>query len=321
MDEQFIKYFQHELSLVEQTNLLKQVQSDPLLKQKFIAYQKIYTLFELSNQTNDTNEGKESYKQFVQKRRNSLIKVNLIRTMRYAAVFMGIVASTWMVALHTLSDSEKINKLYVPAGQRAQITLSDGTEVWLNAKSTLTYPANFLAEERCVNIVGEAYFDVAKDTEKPFIVSSKNIEMKVLGTEFNVYSYPELDLVETKLIEGSLQVSESGNQSNRVVLKPNEQVSYSDGIMNVSTITNDAYLLWKEGIYTFDNAPFAQIIKKLELYYDVTIQVESPALLEFRYTGKFRQRDGVNEILRMIQKIHKFKIAKNEDENIITLSK
>ena len=321
MDEQFIKYFQHELSLVEQTNLLKQVQLDPLLKQKFIEYQKIYTLFELSNQTNDTKEGKENYKQFVQKRRHSFIKVNLIRSMRYAAVFMGIVGSTWMVALHTLSDSEKFNKLYVPAGQRAQITLSDGTEVWLNAKSTLTYPANFLAEERRVNITGEAYFDVAEDTEKPFIVSSKNIEMKVLGTEFNVYSYPELNFVETKLIEGSLQVSESGNQSNSVILKPNEQVAYSNGTMSVSTIANSSYLLWKEGIYTFDNAPFAEIIKKLELYYDVTIKVESPSLLKFRYTGKFRQRDGVNEILRMIQKIHKFKIIKNEDENIITLSK
>jgi ferric-dicitrate binding protein FerR (iron transport regulator) len=321
MDELIIKYFQHELPLVEQTNLLKQVQSDPLLKEKFIEYQKIYTLFELSNQSNDAKEGKENYKQFVQKRRNSFIKVNLMKSLGYAATFIGIVASTWMVALHTLSDSEKYNKLYVPAGQRAQITLSDGTEVWLNAKSTLTYPANFLAEERRVNITGEAYFDVAEDAEKPFIVSSKNIEMKVLGTEFNVYSYPELNLVETRLIEGSLQVSDTDNQSNNIILKPNEQVTYSGGSMHISTISNDAYLLWKEGIYTFDNAPFAEIIQKLELYYDVVIQVESPSLLQLQYTGKFRQRDGVNEILRIIQKIHKFKITKDEDKNIITLRK
>ena len=104
-------------------------------------------------------------------------------------------------------SADVMNTLYTPAGQRAQLILQDGTEVWLNAKSKLIYPARFTGEKRQVEVEGEAFFKVAKDPSRPFIVSTHDVDMKVLGTQFNVYSYPETGYVQTSLLEGSVCVS------------------------------------------------------------------------------------------------------------------
>jgi len=210
--------------------------------------------------------------------------------------------------------------LVVPAGQRAQLTLHDGTSVWLNAHSTLTYPARFSGRSRRVTVSGEAYFKVAENLKNPFIVSTQNIEMKVLGTQFNVYSYPGTGCIRTDLVEGSLMVYSKESPQASVILKPNEQIVVKDGKMSLQ-IRNSDYFLWKEGIYAFENERLLDIIEKLQLYYDVKIIVKDPEIFNVRYTGKFRQRDGIDEILRIIQKIQKFNVQKDTENNIITITK
>ena len=163
------------------------------------------------------------------------------------------------------SDGEMAG-LVVPAGQRAQLTLPDGTLVWLNAQSSLTFTARFHGKTRRVSVSGEAYFDVASNSRKPFIVSTQEMEMRVLGTEFNVYSYPEADYIRTDLVEGSLMVYSKRSPLTRVTLKPNEQVVMREGKMYVRKINSPDYFLWKDGIYS--------II--IQLYYDVKIIVKDP---------------------------------------------
>ena len=214
-----------------------------------------------------------------------------------------------------------MNTLYTPAGQRAQLVLQDGTEVWLNAKSKLIYPSQFTGKERKVVVEGEAFFNVAKDYEKPFIVSSQDVDMKVLGTQFNVYCYPEAGYIQTSLLEGSVRVFFQDKESEGITLKPDQQVTVTGGKMVVEPISLNDHFLWREGIYAFENEPLINILKKMELYYDVKIMVKDTSLFNDTYTGKFRQRDSLDDVFRVLQQIRKFKVEKDKDKNIVTLSK
>lgn len=323
MNDKILRYFQKELSANERVELLKLIENDDVLKQEFISFQNLHALTLLSTQSINRDEGQQYFHSFFQQIKRKAQRKTISNIFKYAAVAVILIASTVWVTLY-FSESEaktNFNTLYVPAGQRAQLTLQDGTQVWLNAQSTLSYPSNFSKKSREVEVIGEAFFDVTKDTKRPFIVSTQYIDMQVLGTQFNVYSYPETGYIQTDLVEGSLMVYGKQTPQTNVTLKPNEQVIVKDGKMFIGKIENSDYFRWKEGIYTFENERLLDIIEKLQLYYDVKIIVKDPEIFNVRYTGKFRQRDGIDEILRIIQKIQKFNVQKDIESNIITLTK
>lgn len=323
MDKNLLKYFTGELSSSESKKFLQEVDSDESLKEDFIRYQNIYSVSQLSSLADDKAEGEESFGKFISSLNRSSRRDKISSFMKYAAVVVAVVSSTILATLY-LSDrleEESYNTLYVPAGQRAQLTLQDGTEVWLNAQSTLKYPSRFSKKQRKVEVVGEAFFDVVTDSKRPFIVGTPQVNLEVLGTQFNIYSYSEVDYVETTLIEGSLKVADKLNVNNSAILKPNEQLVIHDGVFTISHVYNKEHLLWKEGVYSFDNERLIDLIKKLEIYYDVTIEIEDPEIFDLKYTGKFRQRDGIDEILEILQIIQPFKIVKDRDNNRIMLSK
>jgi len=324
MEEKLPKYFSGELGQSDTSELFNELKTSEALREKFARMQNVYALTHLSKLSKNESDGRKSFQVFLQ-RLKARKRLKVIRlTMRYAAVALGFIASTFFVTRYFLADTgndRELNRLVVPAGQRAQLTLHDGTSVWLNAQSTLTYPARFSGKSRRVTVSGEAYFDVAKNSKKPFIVSTQDMEMKVLGTQFNVYSYPGVGCIKTDLIEGSLRVYNKESPNVGVTLKPNEQIVVKDGKMFPGEIRNSDYFLWKEGIYAFENERLLDIIEKLQLYYDVKIIVKDPEIFNVRYTGKFRQRDGIDEILRIIQKIQKFNVQKDTENNIITITK
>lgn len=322
MDKYIIKYFAGELTSDERYKFLKEVDNDQTLKKEFINFQNIYSVSQLLPHDEDKTEGKRSFDSFISMLNKSKRILNLRNIMKYTAVIVAVISSTVLSTLY-LSDrmtENSYNTLYVPVGQRAQITLEDGTNVWLNAQSTLKYPSKFSKKDRIVEIEGEAYFDVAKNSKRPFIVNANQVTLEVLGTQFNIYSYEETGYTETILVEGLLKVSDNLNKNNSVIIKPNQEVFYKCGELTVSTISNTDHLLWRDGIYSFDNEKLIDIIEKLELYYDVEIIVEDPEIFNFNYTGKFRQRDGIDEILRILQIIQPFKIEKDKENNKITLN-
>lgn len=323
MDEQILKYLQGELDAAERLNLLRQLNTDSELKKQFIEHKNTYALLHLCDLVDDKDVNKYGYLKFSRLIRAKRIRTFFFYATGYAAAIALLVLSTYIITVTHLKQTvaEVENTLYVPAGQRMKLTLSDGTDVWLNSQTKLTYPGIFSGKERRVRVEGEAFFEVARNPEKPFIVSSKGVEMKVLGTKFNVYSYPEEEGIETSLLEGSLKVYYPETETQAITLRPQERVTVKREKMEVDILRHTDYFLWKEGIYSFKNEPLIHILKKLELYFDVRIIVKDPSISGWEYTGKFRQRDGIDEILRMIQKIHKFHITKEEDKNILILSR
>lgn len=208
--------------------------------------------------------------------------------------------------------------LYVPAGQRAELILPDSTRVWLNACSRLMYPVTFMKENRLVELEGEAYFEVQRNEKAPFIVKTPKTAVRVLGTEFNVSDYPNRPGFELALLKGSVELLPS-KRSNPYRMKAGEQILLKDGKYLSSNIEDTDYFKWKEGLLCFRDQPISEIIDKLSLYFDVKIYVENQKLLSENYTGKFLAKDGIEQVLKVLQLEHKFVYVKNNELKEITI--
>lgn len=216
-------------------------------------------------------------------------------------------------------ETEPLQSIYVPAGQRAEIMLSDGTKVWLNSRSTLTFPGNFSGDLRSVKLNGEGYFAVTKNAEKPFIVETNKCDIRVLGTEFNVMAYAEDSLWETALLEGSVEILVPGTATAGMKLEPNTVATLKGNKFVKGLIKETDYFLWREGLLCFNNISVKDMIEKLKLYYGVDIVVNNTRILENRYTGKFRTKDGVEHVLKVLKLNNRFTYTKNDETNVITI--
>lgn len=237
---------------------------------------------------------------------------------KVAAIFILAFTSVYSFLINEDNDSAKMQTIFVPPGQRAELTLTDGTKVWLNAKTTFTFPDKFTANNRRVTLDGEGYFDVTKNPEKPFIVNTERYDIKVMGTEFNVTAYSGSSVFETSLLKGAVEVF-SPAKDTKVSLEPHMRTYEENGILKKDTIEHENYFLWKEGLICFYDEPVDKMIKKLQLYYDVKIDVQNKTLLNNRYSGKFRTKDGVEHVLKVLQLNNKFSYEKDNDRNLITI--
>jgi len=245
----------------------------------------------------------------------------LTEVAKVAAVVVAVVAVERLVTM--LNSPEEgpvaLQTVHVPAGQRARVTLPDGSEVWVNAKSTLTYPVDFGKNGREVTLDGEALFEVEADAGRPFRVNTAGLDAVVTGTEFNVSAYGGSERVSVALLKGrvSLQKPEGGEAL--YTMSPGDCAEWSEGKLNVSPIRSYDYFRWSEGLLCFNNETVREIIRKLELYYDITIDVQRRELLDYRYTGKFRTKDGIEQVLRTIRLEHNFRFEKDTENNRITI--
>lgn len=245
----------------------------------------------------------------------------LWRGISIAASITLLFVISWTLFLKENQSDEKYQSVLVPAGQRTQIILEDGTKVWLNANSQLTYPTNFGKKERKVSLEGEGFFEVTQNKEKPFIVKTHKYEIKVLGTTFNVLSYnnDKAQKFETILLTGSVDIVSNENKKNRINLRKNERVNEVNGLLQKKNITDFNYIRWKEGLICLDNEPFDSLMIKFSLYYDISIKIENPKVYQYRCTGKFRQSDGIEYALQVIQKDLNFKYIRDIENNTITI--
>lgn len=237
---------------------------------------------------------------------------------KVAAIFILAFTIVYSFLINEDNDSAKMQTIFVPPGQRAELTLTDGTKVWLNAKTTFTFPDKFTANNRRVTLDGEGYFDVTKNPEKPFIVNTERYDIKVMGTEFNVTAYSGSSVFETSLLKGAVEVF-SPAKDTKVSLEPHMRTYEENGILKKDTIEHENYFLWKEGLICFYDEPVDKMIEKLQLYYDVKIDVQNKTLLNNRYSGKFRTKDGVEHVLKVLQLNNKFSYEKDNDRNLITI--
>ena len=242
--------------------------------------------------------------------------------LKYAAVFI-LAFTLGSLSLYYINRNERVelsslyNTIDVPYGERSQITLYEGTKVWLNSGTKFRYPVAFSKETRDVFIEGEAYFDVAKDAKHPFVVRAGQLKIQVLGTRFNVCAYANDDEFTTTLDEGSVNAVNTTNSRN-VILNPGEQVILNretNGLKRLQ-VNSQLYTSWKENLLKYENAPFEEVIKKMERWYDVKIVVDKAINTKERYTMTIKT-ESLREMLQLVSKTTKLKYEIKENTVLI----
>ena len=211
-----------------------------------------------------------------------------------------------------------LQTITVPAGQRINITLADGTNVWLNARTTIQYPITFNEKERLVKLDGEAYFEVAKD-KKPFIVKTSRYDVEVLGTTFSVEAYKDKPNFRTMLYAGKVKLYNTKTPK-AVYLSPGQTAELQGESLRVVPTTDPNSYRWKDGLIYIEDKSFHAIMELFEKFYDVQIVVNNKAVEDLGYRGKLRVSDGVDHALRVLQNDFPFKYKRDEEKNIIYIN-
>lgn len=218
------------------------------------------------------------------------------------------------------NDQLSMQTISVPAGQRINIKLPDGTNVWLNARTTIKYPVSFNTKSRNIFLDGEAYFDVAKDKQKPFIVQTNKYNVEVFGTKFNIESYSDSETFETSLMEGSVSVTSIKDPQQKVLLTPDNKATLNDGQILVTPIVDYNLYRWKEGLICFKDKSLSEVMHIFEKYYGVKIVVRNKDKCNYLYTGKFRQTDGIDYALQVLNKDSSFTYERDDENQLIYIN-
>ncbi|MFW5700824.1 MAG: FecR family protein [Cyclobacteriaceae bacterium] len=290
------KILSGEASQEEQETFSRWVNENPENKQLFENYKYFYS------NSNITEEYKEPIREYQSWKGKSF---PWKRYVAIAASISVIILVAYFIGVNTapveLTQDIPIENLLVtkanPKGQKSKIMLPDGSLVWLNSNSQIRYLDNFTDTLRMVSLNGEAYFEVVKDSDRPFIVNAGGIEAKVLGTRFNVKAFENDDQTIVSLLSGKLMVS---NATSHELLSPGERIrTTTDSDQWEKTSENiEAMALWKDGILTFEKESFFEVIHQLERWYGVSIILQGQPSSKWQFTGFFE-----NETLKNVLEV------------------
>ncbi|HEX8023476.1 FecR family protein [Mucilaginibacter sp.] len=204
-------------------------------------------------------------------------------------------------ATHAGVNAVLYNTLTIPPGGQYQVVLPDGTQVWLNSSSSLSYPTEFAGNSRTVKLTGEAYFEVAKNKDKPFYVEMNNVQVKVLGTHFNISAYADDNDLTTTLLEGSVQISKNGSQA---LLKPGQQavIGSNANAITVSKAHINEAMAWKNGYFMFNDDNIVDIMKKVSRWYDADVEYQGNFSTQ-RFGGTFTRSKSITDLLKNLEQI------------------
>lgn len=321
MNEQLlVRFLMKQCSAEELKSIDRWVAADPAHADWLYEMEHLWSLKD-ELRFSDEQEIKRSYRRFLSRVSRRALpdtkgkRWRISAFLKYAAaiVLAGLLAVNGYDLLRSKRPSLAMNIVEVPVGQRASLLLSDGTKVWLNAGSTLSYPSAFGEKNRPVSLIGEAFFEVAHDADKPFVVQSDRMYVEVKGTKFCMKTYPEERAIVT-LAEGSVQVS-SIDADYRAMLKPNEQISYSEQEGWVLTENVDAELTrsWIDGELYLVEQPLTEITKSLERRFGVRIRIRNPLSADDTYTCHFRETDSLERVLFLLKETRQLDYRKLND--------
>ena len=301
-DELLIAYFKGEVSDEETQRITEWIEAE-IEHQRY--YQQLCRLFEMSYWIEDIPEQTEVA--FPKKTKALPWKHYVISFMKVAAIFVLGFALHFFLNWQKTTHHELQHQIHVPTGQHVEIMLADGSKVWLNSGSTLTFPSKFNGKKRLVELDGEGFFEVKSDKEHPFIVSTSKYQVKAVGTSFNVYDYQDSPQFEAALLNGKVEVTTNAKKSSAVILTPNQRAALCQGVLKVKPIENTNNYLWRKGILYF-NEPLLEVFDKLQEYYDVEFQIRNTSLTRKSpyCTGKFRAKDGLEHIIRVLKETNHF---------------
>ena len=307
------KYIAGNATEAEKQRVTKWIQENPENMREYMAQRKLHDMALWRTEPVAEENSRE--------RKHFSLRGVCMEAAKIAAVLAIVLLGThYWTGKHQVPEDKTWQSIYVPAGQRAELMLADGTKVWLNSRSTLTFPGSFKGNIRNVKLDGEGYFAVTKNVEQPFIVETNKCNVKVLGTEFNVMAYAADSVWETSLLEGAVEILVPGSNNSGMRLEPNMMASLKGNRLVKGRIKEVDYFLWHEGLLCFNDISVRDMIEKLKLYYGVDIVVNNTRILKNRYTGKFRTKDGVEHVLKVLKLNNKFTYTKNDETNVITIN-
>ena len=239
---------------------------------------------------------------------------------RYAAVVAIIIAvgciSYWQGEVNVKDTFADIS-VEAPLGSKTKLYLPDGTLVWLNAGSRMTYSQGFGVDNRKVELEGEGYFEVKRNEKIPFFVKTKDLQLQVLGTKFNFRDYPEDHEVVVSLLEGKVGLNNLLREEKEAVLSPDERavLNKANGLLTVESVTASNASQWTDGYLFFDEELLPDIAKELERSYNVKIHIANDSLKTFRFYGNFvRREQNIQEVLEALASTEKMK-SMNKEKN------
>lgn len=301
------KYFEGSASKEEVAKIKLWLESSPENMQILLLERKIYDSVLLNNGEKETS--------IIQNNKRKKIIWEVLKIA--SVILITALTSVLYFNINEGGDDVAMQTISVPAGQRLNINLPDGTNVWLNAKTTIKYPVSFNKKERLVEVDGQAYFSVAKDDKKPFIVNTRSGRVQALGTKFDVLDYSDDSIFETMLSEGKVKVDMASTDNQTLILEPNTKAFIRNGKLNKERIEDKSEYEWRNGLLSFRNKSFTEIMKSFEKIYDIKIVIEDPRITNQTLTAKFRIVDGVDYALRVLQREINFQFRHdNEDRDI-----
>jgi ferric-dicitrate binding protein FerR (iron transport regulator) len=347
-----VRHLDNELSGEELNDLLKWLKEDDQHFRYYLELKDIWYSGELLYSCEDIAEKalmrfREKY-QPNEARRSLTTKMIRIGWQIAATLILAFLFSLswqWLTREKPVPEAENsFATVYMPRGQKGQVTLNDGTRIWLNSNSILKYPSGFCKGSRKIILDGEAFMEVTKDPAHPFLVETSSVTLRVLGTSFNVKCFSKENTVETTLIEGSLEIlaGHSGvRRLKKVVLKPNEKAIFQKNSNQfsvneldkpdqklkklqchikkspVSISEVESIISWKDNHLIFKDESFEEIASKMEAWYGVDIRIEDEKLKGYRFTGKFVYNETIDQVMKVISFTTPLQYSLNK--NILTI--
>ncbi len=304
-DKDLKKYIKGDASPEEKKSIIEWIRKDKKHQKQFNLLKAQYVAATLDSlNTTDVNE---SYQRFSSKKTKK-------KTYYYTAIVASVMMPFLLLYFYSsFSNNDLIVNTtnYLKFGTRTVSTehggfktviLPDGSTIVLNANSSISYPKEFTDSLRKVTLIGEAFFDIKRNINKPFIVEAENLKIKVLGTSFNVKSYPKDEKIETTLVTGKVEVHKQNIEQNPIVLEPSERAVFDKKKSNIKVdkVDSNRIVAWQDGKLIFDNTPLKQVVLDLNRKYDVEFVIQSDSLLQYKYTGEFDNLE-LEEVLELLK--------------------
>jgi len=277
-------------------------------------------------QTPDKEEKQARIRRFKKLRKRQQIFSNILKV---AALILVAVMSGFLTLQYAPQSAEPyaepvFNEIGTNAGEKANIELGDGTKVMLNAASKLVVPETFSSEKREVKLIGQAFFDVKSDRNRPFYIRTDNAVVEVLGTSFDVRAYEDEKDLQVAVREGTVEISKSDEPDNRIIINEGYKgtVSITDGLLSVEMFQDhEFYFGWMEGRLIFKNTPIVDVFKQLERWYDVSVEYDASdeKLVNQKFTADLKTR-SIREVFKVIQMSMNIEFTM-EGDDIVVISK
>lgn len=306
-----IKYISGQATYEEKKEVLDWIEESQENRQKYNRLKNLWVISSMPQQKSSAQEAREFVQHLQHKKRVlPFISYSIAASMLLLVAFMAWTKINTPKAEESFIASPQITQhsFYTNKGVKGQVTLPDGSVIWLNSDSKVNYPSTFSGDYRKIIFSGEGFFNIVPNPEKPMIIQLEhNLQIEVKGTTFNLSSYKNDDKISALLLSGNISVKRThNNKQEEITIQPNERIEIQKTKERTATInipaTTFPIIGWKEGWLIFNETPIADVLKKLERWHGISFKVEDPDLLKQKFTAKFHE-ESISQILDMMTNI------------------